>query len=230
MTEFLSRKHTIFRAGYAAAAPILHYNRQKFLEETQTEEERNFLLSMPVLKTAKNDPKRAVQEAMKLGAVFNASEGEIPSNYAGYIQWLEHYVRDFEEKYPMSRIEHYYFLFSRKLAELCSCMNICALSCRLQAHFRHSANVPKILLSIHNAEHTLLKLVAASALLGGEAGHYYFNVLFSELKSAFAKFKINVSELDRKGLENMAANAEDYIVRIVAGVDKCDMILKELKV
>jgi hypothetical protein len=223
----MSRRHAIFNAGYHAAVPEFYFLRTEPNSDLGADESE-FLIGVhgkPEFSFLKD-----VELANEFGKKFNLSVELASEDRRGYLQWYSEFEGKFGEIFPMSRIDHYYFLFSKKLVELSSRAWRYADLCRLQSNFNTRNYLPRISLCAHEGEVTLYRLMAPSALLGSEAGHFYFNGLYKELKEEYGKIKSASLRADNQGLLNLAQAANEFRSKIDLGFARCSGILKELGV
>jgi hypothetical protein len=162
-------------------------------------------------------------------AIHLASRDDSPD---GYDNWRVNYVEQFERQFPMSRIEHYYFFYGRKLSEIsCSVSLACALM-KLKDPLAPVVDVAyKIEKCVKDCEFTLFRLTAAAALLSSEPRHGAFSVSFRVISKAFEPFKnISVSSMNKNELNELCTKLDTFCKLVDEQFGKCVDVLTDLGV
>ncbi len=230
----MSQRFTLFYAGFTAYAPALYFNQQQFLEACKTEE--NQVLDKYLSKLSDGLKEKSYECATHLKtAISVAKQLEIeilpqPLVHEDYYNWVMHYTDCFEQQFPMGRIDHYYFLFSRKISEILA--NLGLLKTYADASLSTNGSIDlsrKIEKALKDIEYILFKLMAAAALLSSEPRQNYFNVYYRSLCQEFQPFKsIQASGMEEKDFHKLRTLVEEYDILVTDGFKKCMDLLKEL--
>src|SRR5690606_22610988 len=113
-----------------------------------------------------------------------------PKQAEEYFNWLGSFVETFENAFPMSKIDHYYFLFGRKLAEISSNIKFALCCIKTDKALGNLLNLGrKTDKCLKDNEFILFKLIAPAALLSSEPRHLFFNRHYKDLSSSWDPFR-----------------------------------------
>jgi hypothetical protein len=232
--EMMSQRFTLFYAGYTVYVPALYFGKLELIETCKSAD--NELVRNAVSTLLNNAKENKVECSTQLATAINLAKNleieilEEPTNYQDYFTWLLHYIEGVETEFPMSRIDHYYFLYARKISEitynleLLKTYSLLALSTNSPLDFAR-----KIEKSLKDVEFILFKLMAAAALLSSEPRQNYFNVYYKTLCDEFNTLKemdaTNLSESTLKFMKQEVLRFEEVVAE---GFQKCITLLKEL--
>jgi hypothetical protein len=232
----MSQRFSLFYAGFTAYAPALYFNQLAFINTYEAHEDelvRNCISEFSkTISDKEPECMTHIKTAISIAKGFEIETLPHPAAAKDFFAWLSHYVDTIERQFPMSRIDHYYFLYARKISEvLCSTGLIKTyvdMALALNTRIDLSKKIEKCL---KDAEYIIFKLMAAAALLSSEPRQNYFIVYYRLLSQEFQGFKnIDLSELNDDGLKQLRANVEKYETVIMDGFKKCIGMLKELDV
>ena len=230
----MSQRFTLFYAGFTAHAPALYFSQLQFIDTCVVEEDKQVAVYISKFSDTLKDkiPENLthLKTAISVARHLDIEILPQPSTHEEYFNWLSHYTGCFEAEFPMARIDHYYFLFARKIAEI-----LCNLGL-LKTYLDFTTTVPetldltrKIEKCLKDTEFILFKLMAAAALLSSEPRQNYFNVFYRSLCQEFLPFKgINISALNGSELVKLNAALQEYDLVVMDGFKKCIGLLKEL--
>lgn len=232
----MSQRFTLFYAGFTAYAPALYFNNLDLIDSLYNEE--NEAIKEQVFKLSDELKDKAYEYSTHINtAISVARHLEIdvkaqPHTFDEYFYWLGHFTECFEQKFPMARIDHYYFLFARKIAEIQSNFGLLNtyidLTLCLKDAYSFTRKMDKCL---KDTEFILFKLMAAAALLSSEPRQNYFNVYYRLLCQEFEPFKeVDVSVMGEKELHQLKTDIQKFDVSVTDGFKKCIGLLKELGV
>lgn len=232
----MSQRFNLFYAGYTAYLPSLYFGELAFLNSCEQEETETLrLCANSRLKICVHDePENVshVKTAMSIANHFKVETLPMPTGHKDYFEWLSHYTDTFEKQFPMSRIDHYYFLYARKVAEIMcnSGLTRMYVDVTLDINRQHDFT-PKIEKCLKDSEYILFKLMAAAALLSSEPRQNYFNVYYREICNEFAVFKeLNVAQMGDKELKDLNSSLLAFETSVTNGFKKCIALLKDLAI
>ena len=232
----MSQRLCLFNAGYSAYAPSLYYNQMSLTNSYSGHPEargRECILKLTeYLQGCKDENNSYLETAIGIAKQFDLQTLSPPANYIEYFTWRNQFTEVFENQFPMSRIDHYYFLYSRKIAEIIG--NLGLIECYLGLQIE-SANALDLKSGVDkclkDTEYILFKLIAAAALLSSEPRHGYFNATYKEINAHFMPFRnMDILQLKEGELKNLAGDLKSYRNTVEDGYKKCAGLLKELQV
>jgi hypothetical protein len=232
----MSQRFCLFYAGYTAYAPSLYYDQLALygqLMEAESEELKEQVAElMDGLEETKNESFTHLDTALSIAGELEISVPSKPESADDYHAWIGSFISTVDGMYPMTRIDHYYFLFGRRLAEIIANIELIKKCITLlKASERHPLLIRRTDKAIKDIEYVLFKMMAAAALLSGEHRHHYFSVFYKEISSAFTPIaSIDVRTLDDNGLDKLNAGLDEYGLQVMNGFKKCIGLLKELGV
>lgn len=231
----MTPRFSLFFAGYSAYAPVQYYSKLSFVSNYREENDEEISKCITRI-TSSLEEDRAEYTSYLTSAIAIAKDFELgalplPSSHTEYFDWLGHYTKMMEDQFPMSRIEHYYFLYARKIGEIVSNINLLKcyidLSLDLDGKIDLTSRMEKCL---RDTEYILFKLVASAALLSSEPRHNYFNLLYKELNKGFEPFKeVNVKALNNVSGKSLSEEIEKYNATVINGFKQGISLLKELQ-
>ena len=231
----MSQRFTLFYAGFTAYAPALYFSQLELVDLHKNEE--NEELKTVITEFSETADKNRdesfthLKTAISIAKSLELEEFPQPQTNEDYLNWLNHYIDSVEREFPMGRIDHYYFLYARKISELHYNLQLLRTYIRLtiksKTGFDFSRKIEK---STKDLEFILFKLMAAAALLSSEPRQNYFNVYYKTLCREFTPIKeIIKTELEEeKDLLNLETHLASYEIVIMDGFKKCISLLKEL--
>lgn len=232
----MSQRSSLLNAGYCANAPALYYSRAQLAgQHIQSDDTR----VRQVVAQFRDENEKGRQEwedllrkAADIANQFEIEPPVLPGTPEQFFAWLPDFVEAFESSFPMSRIDHYYFLFGRKCAELyvnfqlaCTCIS---LDLSLDRALDLNRRIEKCL---KDNEYILFKLIAPAALLSSEQRQNFFNVFYKKMNSAFEPYR----SFEAAGLspEKMQRLNDELVVlsnEIKSGYEGCLTAMKDLGV
>src|ERR1700749_478588 len=116
----MSQRFCLFYAGYTASAPSLYFNKVVLLNSyLQEYQESTWLKNLSQQLSDESYTTDAdIKTALSSADYFKLEVMPQPSVPDAYFNWLKDYIAVFEEQFPLTRIEHYYFFYARKIAEM----------------------------------------------------------------------------------------------------------------
>lgn len=173
-----------------------------------------------------------ITTAFSIAKEFDVNPLPTPRDHRDYFNWLSHYIESFEKLFPMSRIEHYYFLYARKVCEVLCNTELVRIYIQIINESGNEAGLnKKIEKCLKDNEFILFKLMAPAALLSSEPRQSYFNQYYKEMTEGFHDFKgIDCANLTQEEMKQLDTNASKYHSEVMNGFKKCVSMLKELNV
>jgi hypothetical protein len=232
----MNQRLSLFFAGYCAYNPALYYGQKSLVDEFSSSEDEILrgqinLLSQS-LADAHFEPESNIATAISIAEKLEIKTLKKPVDPSTYFDWRENYTEQFESQFPMSRIDHYYFLYSRKIAEVFS--NIGLAEKLLGIKYFLSGECPadrKIDKYLKDSEYILFKLIAAAALLSSEPRHSCFNQHYRQLSQGYQQFKdITAGTLDREEIPALCNRLLNYQRDVEKAVKECVVVLKDLDI
>lgn len=232
--EMMSQRFTLFYAGFTAYAPALYFNQQQFFEACKTE--GNEVLNSYILQLSDGLQERSSECNTHLKTAISVAEQldirilPQPNGHEDYYNWVMHYTDCFEQQFPMARIDHYYFLFARKVSEILGNLDLLKTYADIVLSTDMSIDLSrKVEKSLKDIEYILFKLMAAAALLSSEPRQNYFNVYYRSLCQEFQPLKgIQANNMQKKDFQKLKTLVEEYNILVMDGFKKCIGLLKEL--
>ncbi len=232
----MNHRFCLFYSGYTTYAPTLYFKQKLVLRKLDSELNKNIKIQIQKYSEKINDSEEEYFSYIKTSdavAIYFELDVQIKSTTEeDYFLWLKNYTSAIENRFPMSKIDHYYFLFARRLAEIISNIRLA----KTQLELSQIINQPSIFFDgiskcFQDNEYIIFKLVAPAALLSGENRHGYFNAFYKEINSVQEKFKsINLISLKETEIETLIANLDIYDRVVLNGFKKCITLLKELEI
>jgi hypothetical protein len=232
----MSQRFNLFYAGFTAYLPSLHFNQAALLQQLENHPKvKSFGNCCDHLKHAIDDSadeaKVHLTTALQLAGVFELSVPQEPQTVSEYFSWQSQYADTFENRFPMSRIDHYYFLYGRKNAEIICNTSLMAsyleLILKSERKLDYSSNLTKCL---KDTEYILFKLIAASALLSSEPRQTYFSAHYKTISTEFKPFRVlDFSVLSDEELLRLTEDLVTYRNTVMDGFKNCISLLKELQ-
>jgi hypothetical protein len=230
----MSQRFSLFYAGFTAYAPALYFNQLAFINTYESDEDervRNCISEFSKGLINKEDEYLShVKTATSIAKHFEIETLQFPVAAKDFFDWLNHYIDTIEKQFPMSRIDHYYFLYARKISEILCCTGLIRsyidVTLSLEKQLDLSKKIEKCLKDV---EYIIFKLMAAAALLSSEPRQNYFIVFYKALNLGFQVFKdISVIDLKEQELKELSVKLEEYECTVMDGFKKCIGMLKEL--
>ncbi len=230
----MSQRFSLFYAGYTSYLPSLYFNQLAFIESVNEENNKSLSDCLSSLHTTVNEGEQEARvhlvTAKSLADFFKVPVPEVPLHHIEYFNWLRTYIDALETQFPMSRIDHYYFLFARKIAEI-TC-NIGLMETYNRVYITHRSLLDlssKYSKCLKDTEYILFKLMAAAALLSSQPRQNYFNSFYRELSDGFAPLKsVDVNLLDEHQILEFNQHLQNYQATLKNGFKKCITLLKDL--
>ena len=231
----MNQRLCLFFAGYYAYNPALYYNQRQLIHEfSLTGEQKAQDVASRLngdLAESHFEPESNIRAAMSIAREFQIPDLNEPKDFTGYFDWREQYTGKFEQLFPMSRIDHYYFLFARKLSEVYCNIGFAEKLLKLRAEIPPEVNLDrKIGKCLKDSEYIFFKLIAAAALLSSEPRQSCFNQHYRRLLKEYEQFKgveIPAQPNDSSGLQ---ASLKAFSQEVETGIKECAGVLKELGV
>jgi hypothetical protein len=232
----MNQRLSLFFAGYYAYNPALYYSQRQLISEFSE-------LKEPDLSGVANrienelieahfEPESNLRAAMSIASKFEINGLTEPGDFAGYFDWREHYTSEFEALFPMSRIDHYYFLYARKLAEVYCNVGFAGKLLKLRNEVPPEVYLErKIDKCLKDSEYIFFKLIAAAALLSSEPRQSCFNQHYRHLLKQYEQFKgMESKTIQDADSERVQASLITFSTEVENGIKECVAVLKELGV
>jgi len=232
----MSQRFSLFYAGYTAYAPLLYYGQLSFAQQYMSSEDQ--LIKRCVsehcesLRDSEDENRSYLKTSMSIAKHFELPLTDAPLSPNEYFLWLKMYTEIIEQQFPMSRIDHYYFLYARKIAEILANLGLaeCYIKLHLQTEKRLEVHA-KIDKCMQDNAYILFKLIASAALLSSEPRHGFFNENYKIMDRSCAPFKtLNTTQLSDNELTKLKADLNTCSLLVKNEFKKCIGQLKELKV
>jgi hypothetical protein len=230
----MSQRFSLFYAGFTANAPALYFNQLLFLDSCVESEDEFVLKTIPKfsksIREKEDEYHSYIKTAISIANHFEIETLPQPVYSKDYFDWLTHYVDMIERQFPMARIDHYYFLYARKVAEILSNIGLLKTYIDILLDVNQQMDLSKkIEKCLKDTEFILFKLMAAAALLSSEPRQNYFNVFYRLINQEFQPFaKVDVAALQEADLMSLNVKLDDYRIIVNDGFKKCVGMLKEL--
>jgi len=230
----MSQRFTLFYAGFTAYMPALYFSQLEFIDLCKTEENEvvnKYISEFSIsLKDKVYENNAHIKTAVSIAEHLEIKTLPNPLTYEDYFNWLSNYSDCFEKEFPMGRIDHYYFLFARKTAEILCNLGLLSTYIELTVSTHASLNLSKkIEKCLKDIEYILFKLMAAAALLSSEPRQNYFNIYYRSLCQEFVPFKgLNTDGIEITDLKKLSVSVKEYDLVVMDGFKKCIGLLKEL--
>jgi hypothetical protein len=232
--EKMSQRFCLFYAGYTASAPTLYFNKMALLNNWLPEENKqnNIQRLSQQVQDLNYESISSIKTAISIADHFKVDVLPAPDFPEDYFKWLKDYTHAFEDQFPLTRIEHYYFFYSQKIAEILAHVGMISTLSELAVHVQQPESILKqIDKYLSETEFLIFKNKAATALLSSEPRHSYFRTLYNEINTNFEQFKtIKVSELKDTDLQELRKSMETFKFSMLSGFKKCIVLLKDLGV
>lgn len=232
----IRQRFNLFYAGFTVFLPAMHYNLCALNENVSKSHNGTAGIDLykhlgELILDTENEAKTHLTTTHGLATTFELAIPPLPNGFSEYFAWQQMVTERFEEKFPMSRIDHYYFLYGRKNAEIiCNTSlieTLIELHVRTEGRLEYWRSVDKYL---KDNEYILFKLIAASALLSSEPRQTYFSSHYTAISSEFNKFKnLNLLEANKDELLKTKEQLEKYRHLVMDGFKKCIRLLQEIQ-
>ena len=232
----IGQRFNLFYAGFTAFLPAMHYNLCALTENVSKTHNGAAGVDLyahlgKLINESEDEAKTHLNTTLGLATDFELALPNMPLSFSEYFAWQQLVTERFEEKFPMSRIDHYYFLYGRKNAEIiCNTSlieTLIELHVRTDGRLEYWRSVDKYL---KDNEYILFKLIAASALLSSEPRQTYFSAHYTTINNEFKKFKnLNLTTADKESLLKTKDELERYRHLVMDGFKKCIGLLKEMQ-
>ena len=225
----------LFNAGYFAQMPAIYFSKKTFAEKYTGHESAEigvyFRNLMETVESSFPEAGHCLDEATKLAERFQVQIGDKPTSEHAYSNWIGSYIENFERQFPMTRIDHYYFLFGRKLAEIIKNTELLICFNTVLSDLGRGIDLSQeVQRCTKDNEFILFKLMAGSVLLSSEPRHGYFNSLYRQMCQEFElikSFDFISGNIERN---RMQSELRDFEKSVTDGFEKCCALLKELDV
>jgi hypothetical protein len=230
----MSQRFNLFYAGFTVYAPTLYFNQLEFIDICRNSLDKASL--EPVIELSKHleqqkdENNSYLKTSLSIAAQLGLNIHEQPENPHMYFDWLTHYTETVEQVFPMGRIDYYYFLYSRKIAEILC--NAGLIKTYIDLHGKTGAEIDlfhKIEKCLKDNEYILFKLMAPAALLSGEPRQNYFNEFYKSLCENHRHIPTsNIQEMEMGNLKKLHKQVDEYSILVMDGFKKCVLLLKEI--
>jgi hypothetical protein len=230
----MSQRLCLFYAGFSAYAPRLYFSRLSFMSEYQPVGNETLRTGLEQISEALEyenyESASNIRTAMSLANHFELTALPEPGSPEDYFDWLQHYTESFEQQFPMSRIDYYYFYYSRKLAEILCNLGMADSFLTIILSGDNNLDLhKKVEKTFKDTEYIIFKLIAAAALLSSEPRQNYFNVHYKEMNAAFVKFKNpDISKMSGEEIQALISELKIFRNLVLEGFMKCLKLLKDL--
>jgi hypothetical protein len=232
----MSRRFNLFYAGYSAYAPSFYYDQIVMFEQLKNSANK-------VLTDRIHEAEQTLEDKRLEGVEFIKTSLSIATELKvevltevvsaeNYVDWRQTYISIFEESFPITKIDHYYFLFGRRACEIiCNSNLLTHYITLLKLDEKNAILIKKTDKLLKDIEFVLFKMMASAALLSSEIRHHYFSVFYKELSTNFKPFlNVSVGELKANDLNKLSTNIDEYHTMALNGYNKCFDLLKEIGV
>lgn len=228
----MSKRFSLFYTGITAYLPGVYYSQLELLLQYQASEtvsRDNLHVLEQQLQDLEPEHTTYISVARSLGESLKI-EG---FHYTDYKDWLVQFTKRMDKSYPITNIEHYYFLFGRKLAEIKECVN--KVNCCILL-MNNSPLLPELLNIIreemHKADLILQKLTACATILSGEYRQIYFGTYYHFLLRHFDRVKLqdDKEEFSSEELNKLSVELDYFSAQLTNGFKKCIGMLKNLAI
>lgn len=232
----MSHRFCLFYSGFTSYAPTLYFTQRALIGRIELELNDKQKIKLDSYSAQVSDSEEEyfsyIKTAASLAVYFDLDSQVKPETAEEYFAWLKEYTSAFERKFPMTRIDHYYFLYARKLSEIITNTRLAKTKIDLSMDFDHEfgflSGAHKY---IKDTEYILFKLIASAALLSSENRHGFFNTFYKEMNREFERFKrIDIEKMDTNALRALSQSLEEYQRLVMNGFKHCINLLKELGV
>ena len=230
----MSQRYNLFNAGYSSGAPALYYGTVQLTRQFASHLSREASEAITVV-NRENEARQAEAERQLKAACDTAGQFELqvppaPGDPAGYFTWLASFSEVFDRNFPMSRIDHYYFVFGRKCAEILANLGLACTCLHLDATLNRELDLHrKTDKCLKDNEYILFKLIAPAALLSSEPRQNFFNVLYKKLNSSFEPYRgVNVEKMSAAEMISLKAGLEAFSLEVSSGHEECAKSLQAL--
>lgn len=230
----MSQRFSLFYAGFTSYAPALYFSQLDFIDRCDCNgktELKNTVSRLSKITQDKVDEYNShLKTANSIAKHFDLEVRAEPTSHEEFFNWLNLYVAAVENEFPMSRIDHYYFLYARKIAEIVCNNGMIKMYLEVTRDGKKQIDLSqKIDKCLKDIEYTLFKLMAAAALLSSEPRQNYFNLYYRSLCTEFDLIKdVDITNLQDQQLNKLEAGIKDYDLLVMDGFKKCIGMLKEL--
>lgn len=235
--EFMiSQRFNLFYAGFTAFLPATHFNLCALTENISKSHNGTAGAELyqhlgKLIADSEPEAKTHLVTTNGLAQTFELDLPPSPNTFNDYFNWQHSVTDKFEQKFPMSRIDHYYFLYGRKNAEIISNTNLIEtlieLYLKTDGRVEYWRSVDKYL---KDNEYILFKLIAASALLSSEPRQTYFSAHYNNISNEFKKFRdLNLGTASKPELEQTKLQLEHYRCMVMDGFKNCIKLLKDIQ-
>ncbi|MCC6371765.1 MAG: hypothetical protein IT236_12220 [Bacteroidia bacterium] len=232
----MSQRFCLFYAGYTACAPSLYYDQvalyEQLLQQNDSTVKSGIENMYKMLDASRKEGEAFINTSIEFAHQFSVSIPPKPDSAPAYYNWRHAFITTFEGEFPMTKIDHYYFLFGRRLSELiCNADVLCSYFVLLKKFDNHPIVLRRADKAIKDMEYGLFKMMASAALLSGEHRHHYFSVFYKELNLAFQPFRaLDIKGFSTAQMDELNSNMLNYKLIALNGFNKCLDLLKELGV
>jgi hypothetical protein len=222
----------LFHGGYCAAAAQAYFGQLEFLT-SQADDPANpakYLENLKEkLKGEHSDCEANLTTALQMAVQVEVKVDACGSEPHAFRDWFWQFVEAVEARFPMNRIDHYYFLFGRKMSEISSNTTIAAALLRARGYANSSDTAYRIEKCLRDCEYSLFKLTAPSALLAGEPRQGHFGTIYRRMNQEFAPFRnASMGAHSKMSDDETAGRLEKYGLARKGEFSDCKAILEEL--
>ena len=232
----MNQRLNLFNAGYCAYNPALYYGQKALVQEFSASEDEMVKKQIELFsKSSTLDPTELqsnIRTVIDIAKKFEIKPLKEPVDHSTYFDWRENLTEQFESQYPMSRIDHYYFLYSRKLAEIYSNLGLAEKLLGVKHEIEGESPIDrKIDKYFKDSEYILFKLIAAAALLSSEPRQNCFNQHYRHLNQEYQQFRnIELKDLNKDKITLIRQGLTAYQQDVDKAIKGCLGVLQELGV
>ena len=118
----MSQRFYLFYSGYTLCAPMRYYNQlmvSEIIEQSNNLSLKEYSnVEVAELESLKLESNTHIETVISIANELKQDVKEKPVSFETYIDWKKNVISIFEENFPMTKIEHYYFLFGRRLSDV----------------------------------------------------------------------------------------------------------------
>lgn len=228
----MSQRFSLFYAGFTSAAPAMFFDQNKILDSCSDNKKivEPILFWQNKLKDYKYENDSLLVTAISLAKYFKYTEVESDVTVENYFSWLTKYNAFFEDRFPPTRIEFYYFVYAQKIATILNSINTSQLiiDLKLNKVIQNNDDL-KLDVYLNEIDFAIYKILAPSTLLSSEPRQNYFKIYRHELNSRFDNLKTTSWDTHSNvELTKLRKDLEEFSYLTTNGFKKCILLLKKL--
>jgi hypothetical protein len=232
--RYMGQRSALFHGGYSATAPLQYFSQLEFAGKLNGGASDSVTTGIAEFRQRLDDEKQPwfdrLHIAGELARQLEIRIGDLPAAPERYREWWQALVNGVETRFPMNRIDYYYFFYGRKLSEITYNAATVASLVKVRSRLGPAVNGEyRVEKHLRDCEFSLFKLVAPAALLASEPLHGYFSVQYRRMNDAFAPFRsVHLARLDAQGQQQLSERLDEFVSSLRAEYEKLKTLLVEL--